>query len=261
MSAEILNGIDSNAAEDYQKFLQTLLSWITQKNAVYHQCFEEIRTYKTLMQPVARQLLLQDCCSIWPALHGLIEQSFAKNKAEEVWERIQREHFSQFMQNLESSAFNYANIIAKALARIDEATRQSNLYFVQDLSKLQAEFATLTRQNPRIITNELVDLLMVIETAFRRLESDDQEYTTTNATTSVAVAAASVAASVTVPADTESSQHLDLIPVLPTNLQTLEQNCHIGPFGHGAYINGLLGLTIYLQCYVDAFRGKIKKIT
>ncbi|KAI9495515.1 hypothetical protein BDB00DRAFT_927415 [Zychaea mexicana] len=251
LSEQMFAGVPELSSNfEVKNFLQALSTWVTQKNAVYQQCFEEVRTYKNLTQPVARKLLIQDCCSIWPLLQQLIEQSFAKTKAEEVWRWLQQEHFSQFMQNLESSVFNYASTIAQALTRVEKAARQPEIRHMQDSSKLESEFNTLAKRNPRLAIKELVESLVSLESAFRRLDSDDQEYTNTASATTTATAAAATTTTLT---STESQ--LDLISVLPEKLQSFEQQCHLGSFGHCTYVNGILSLAAHLQCHVDALIG------
>ncbi|KAI8144500.1 hypothetical protein BJV82DRAFT_537101 [Fennellomyces sp. T-0311] len=221
---------NSKAREVYQVFSKALSTWITQRDSFYKHSAEEMLAYKQLVYPVARKLLTQDCCCIWPSLQELIAESFTKSKVEEVWSRLQQGHFSQFMQNLESCVFTCANSIQQALSRIDRATKQVN---IKDPSKIYTELITLSKRNTTAAVTEWHDSLMIVESAIRKLDSDDQEY-----------ASASIS--------TESN--VDLTSLLPPDLQSLEHQCHIECFGQGSYANGLLSLAAYFQCHVDAIQ-------
>lgn len=195
-----------------------LSSWIKQRDAIYHQCTEELLAYKKLVRPVAGKLLdHQDSCRVWSALQDLSTHSFAKEKMAHIQQVLQQGHISRTLQALQSRAFNFASHISQTADEIDKS--------IQNLDPLE-DIATVEDAATAQLQESLQESFIALDGAFRRLDVDGDE---------------------------EANAHLDLLPV---TLQKVESCCHLGSFGQSTYIRGLLVLSAALEGHMDLLQSK-----
>ncbi|KAI8377636.1 uncharacterized protein BYT42DRAFT_614302 [Radiomyces spectabilis] len=171
--------IDDRACVDiYREFTSKVNLWIDQRNAVYHECEEEIRTYRELIEPLQGKVLQQDTCQMYGGmLANLVEHRFAKPLAEQVLSRLHSKRTSPALQTLESRTYSFSNALLQYLAYV----RPLVLGFQSANSRGNGAEAALrqTQKRWRMMcdhetrTLAMLDSMPTVETLLRRLANEE----------------------------------------------------------------------------------------
>ncbi|KAI9017989.1 hypothetical protein CLU79DRAFT_837480 [Phycomyces nitens] len=111
---------------DYKEFFGKLSVWAKQRDVVYRQCFEDIRTYRRLLQPLARNVFDQDCCGTYAVLlTELIQQDYKEAKAQEVVQTLQQNICSEALQKMGRRASVFSDEVKNFISKVNVTIEKS----------------------------------------------------------------------------------------------------------------------------------------
>ncbi|KAI7861672.1 hypothetical protein BDF14DRAFT_1991502 [Spinellus fusiger] len=170
----ILLAADKQGAA-YNIFSDMVSVWTKQRDAVYCHCFDEIRNYRRILQPLIRNTLEQDCHGIYSTmLNELVQQGYKQSKVDEILSSLVLDGGSEVLQSIDHRASAFSSHILHYIKKVESFAETNQHTLMERKDNVDTAMAHLY-QNKNIqpcIVEVLSNLLFHLENDIRKFSAE-----------------------------------------------------------------------------------------